>query len=173
MRRPVRSLLLLFGAATIPVALASAAFACQVLATLHVSPKSGPGGTTVTATGDNYSSNPNASPVVVHLDTRTGRSLASTRPDGNGHINTSFTVPGDVSTGSHALVATQYLANGAPKSGTPGRATFTVSYSGASAAHASASPLSVLTSPITLGGWALLAGIGLVRVVRRRAASAA
>jgi hypothetical protein len=136
-----RRLLVGFAIVAVPVGLASAAFACQVLATLSVTPTSGPSGTSVTATGGNYSSSASASNIEIHLDSRTGRVLASTRAGGDGSLNVTFPVSG-VAVGYHTLVATQYNANGTPKSGTPGRASFQVTASRAATANATGRPSS-------------------------------
>lgn len=166
-----RRLLAAFALVAIPVGVASAAYACQVLATLSATPGSGPNGTQVTATGGNYSGSAAASNVDIHLDGRTGRILASTRANGQGRINTSFTVS-NVALGNHVLVATQTV-NGAPKAGTPGRAPFNVTLGGASSAsHASTLP-SDLLSPVGLGLLGATTAAGLLISRRRRSAGAA
>jgi LPXTG-motif cell wall-anchored protein len=169
--RTQRRLLVFVMAAAVPVVAASAAFACQSLATLRVTPNSGPSGTSVTATGSNYNTAASSSDVVLHLDARNGAELARTRPSARGSINVTF--PVRAATGGHVIVATQYSADGTPRAGTPGRASFNVTSAGV--ASASASPLSpiALTSPIALAGFALLGAIGVVSRRRRRTASAA
>lgn len=121
-----RRLVVGFAALAIPLGVASAAFACQSLSTLALSPGAGPVGTSVTATGGNYSSSTSASAVDIHLDTREGPVLASTRPSSTGTISVTFTIPSSMAVGYHNLVATQKNANGTPKSGTPGRSSFQV-----------------------------------------------
>jgi hypothetical protein len=73
-----------------------------------------------------------------------------------------------VAVGYHTLVATQYNANGTPKSGTPGRASFQVTASRAARASVVPSPL---TTPLGLAGAGALATFALV-VRRRRSPSA-
>lgn len=168
--RVQRRLVLTFLAAAVPVAVASAAFACQSLATLSANPKSGPVGTSVTLTGANYSGSPSAGDVEIHLDSRTGPLLASTRADSAGKISVTFTVP-DMSKGFHTFLATQ-LVNGVPKSGTPGRTSFEVTKATASASAGAFSPSSLAT-PVGLGALAVFTAMGLVVSRRRRATSVA
>ncbi len=147
---------------------ASAAFACQSLATLTVNPKSGPSGTQVTATGGNYSGSPTSSPVVIHLDTRTGPVLwSSSGPTST--INASFAVNGPV--GYHALVATQYTASGAPVAGTPGRASFNITSGPAADITGGFTPADLAT-PLGVAGLALSMTAFAIRR-RRRATSVA
>jgi hypothetical protein len=140
-------LLLVFGA-VLPLAAASAAWACGVLATLTFDTKVATPGQTVTATGKNYSApttggaNPqptNASDVTIRLESRSGRVLTSTAPPAAGKLNKSFTLPADISPGWYTVLATQFNANGTPKSGTPGRTTLRIQ-GAASRAGAAASP---------------------------------
>src|SRR5437763_15454105 len=100
-----RRLLAGFALVAIPIGVASAAYACQVLATLSVTPSTASNGTTVTATGGNYSGSSAASNVDIHLDARGGRVLASTRATG-GKVNVSFPLS-NVRLGNHTLIATQ------------------------------------------------------------------
>jgi hypothetical protein len=137
-----RRLFVGFAIVAVPVGLASAAFACQVLATLAVNPTAGARGTKVTATGGNYSASSSASDVKIHLDSREGRVLATTRAASSGSISVDFTIPSEVTVGYHTLVATQFNANGTPKSGTPGRASFQVTASRAATANATGRPSS-------------------------------
>lgn len=119
MRRKV-GLFLVFGA-VLPLAVASVAWACGVLATLTVDQKVAAPGQAIAVTGKNYSAAAGASAVTVRLKNRTGTVLATTAPDSNGRINTSFPVPANLSPGWYTVMATQNNANGTPKSGTPGR----------------------------------------------------
>ena len=145
---------------------ASAAFACQSLATATVTPKSGPSGTTVNLKGGNYSSSPTASAIQVHLDSRTGPVLAQTGPSST--INLNF--PVNASSGYHVLVVTQYTASGAPVAGTPGRSAFNVTGGAAADVTGGFTP-SDLATPLGVAGLALSMTAFAVR--RRRATSAA
>jgi LPXTG-motif cell wall-anchored protein len=168
MNRRVRAALVSFGVVAIPVALASAAFACQSLSTLQLSAKSGPSGSTVTATGGNWSAAASSSNVDIHLDTRTGPVLASTKPaTGSSTISTPVTI--SASTGYHVLIATQ-SANGVPRAGTPGRASYQVT-AGPAAASATTLP-SGLASPLTLAGLVLMSLVGFLARRRRHAVTA-
>ena len=146
---------------------ASAAFACQSLATATVNPKSGPSGTTVNLRGTNYSSSPTASPIQVHLDSRTGPVLAQTGPSTS--INLNFAVTGPA--GSHPLVVTQYTSSGAPVAGTPGRSYFNIT-SGSSADVTGGFTPSDLATPLGVAGLALSMTAFAVRRRRHAAAKA-
>lgn len=147
---------------------ASAAFACQSLATLTLTVKSGPSGTQTHASGGNYSSSPSSSPVVIHLDTRTGPVLWSSGGP-TSTVNADFAVNGPAA--YHALVATQYTSSGAPVAGTPGRASFNIT-SGAAADVTGGFAPSDLATPLGVAGLALSMTAFAVRR-RRRATSAA
>jgi hypothetical protein len=126
--------------ALVPLALVSTAWACGVLATLSLGPSAASHNQTVTVSGRNYSTSAGVSPVVLHLGSRSGKALATTTPDAKGFINTSFSVPANLSPGYYVIVATQYVASGAPKTGTPGR---TVLHVTGGAAHSSRNALVV------------------------------
>lgn len=147
---------------------ASAAFACQSLSTLTVTPKSGPSGTVVHAVGSNYSASSSASRIEVHLDTRTGPILFATAGP-----QSSFTAdfPVNAGPGYHSLIATQYNAAGAPVGGTPGRASFNVTSSATQDVTGGFTP-SDLATPLGVAGLALSMTAYAVRR-RRRATSAA
>lgn len=137
-------LLFVFGA-VLPLAAASAAWACGVLATLTLPPVAAPGAT-ITATGKNYSAPTSgtgtptgASDVTIRLQSRTGRIISTTAPPEGGRLNKTFTIPADVSPGWYVVLAMQNNANGTPKSGTPGRTTLRIQ---GAAAGAAASPWS-------------------------------
>lgn len=115
-------------AAAAPLVAVSAAWACQAVTTLQVNPQQGVAGSQVTVTGSNYAAptgnDPNPSPVYIHLDSRDSAPIAQAAPARN--ISVTFTIPAGVAIGYHTLIATQYTTSGAPKSGTPGRASFKV-----------------------------------------------
>jgi len=132
MRRKM-GLILVFGAA-LPLVVASAAWACGVLATLTLDTKVATPGQAVTLSGKNYASavTPGASAVTVRLKSRTGTVL-TTVPATGGKIADTFTVPSSLSPGWYVVLATQTV-NGVTKSGTPGRTTLRVSGTAAAAA---------------------------------------
>jgi hypothetical protein len=131
MRRKM-GLILVFGAA-LPLVVASAAWACGVLATLTLDSKVVTPGQAVTVTGKNYAA-PAAgvSAVTVRLKSRAGTVL-TTVPATGGKIADTFTVPSSLSPGWYVVLATQTV-NGVTKSGTPGRTTMRVSGSTAAVA---------------------------------------
>ncbi|HET7487447.1 MAG TPA: hypothetical protein VFJ85_05915 [Acidimicrobiales bacterium] len=118
------------GALTLPLLIASLAYACTSLATLSVHPASAMPGAVVNGTGKNFaphgSDAPSTEPVELHFNSRTGPLLWSGRPDAAGNIAFTFTVP-DASPGAYTLIATQVNSlTGAATSGTPARVSFTV-----------------------------------------------
>jgi hypothetical protein len=125
-----------FGAVAICLTLASAAYACAVLATLSVSPERARKGTTVTGSGGNYRVNtdpsaPTVSDVFITLDRRDAAPLATVTPNPDRTIDFTFTIPSNIEPGWHVVLATQYnLADGSPVAGTPGRASLKVRRSG-------------------------------------------
>jgi hypothetical protein len=183
-RSPKRTIgiMLVFGAA-LPLAVASVAWACGVLATVTLDKKVASPGQAVGITGKNYANTTvgGASPVTVRLQSRSGTVL-TTVPAVGGKIADTFTVPSNVSPGWYVVLATQNNANGTPKAGTPGRTTLRIqgsagavaapwgstNPSGPAASQApvgsgsgSPSPLmillaSALSLTMLLGGWKLL-----------------
>ena len=148
---------------------ASAAFACQSLATLTLDKKSGPSGTQVTVVqGANYSGSPTSSRVEFHLDSRTGPLLGATAGPQANITGTTFTVTGPA--GPHVILATQYTSSGSPVAGTPGRARFDIT-GGSSADITGGFSPSDLATPLGVAGLALSMTAFAVR--RRRATSAA
>jgi hypothetical protein len=79
----------------------------------------------VTLFGKNYSASASSTPIVIHLDTRDGAAIASFPP--TAILNGSAVIPAGTAAGTHTLVATQYTAAGNAVSGTPGRASVSVS----------------------------------------------
>jgi len=132
MKRKV-GIILIF-AAVLPLAATSIAWACGVLGTLTVNQKVAAPGQTVTVTGKNYSTSATATGVTVRLSKRSGQALSTVAPDPNGAISTTFSLPANLSPGWYVLQATQFNANGTPKSGTPGRTTIRIQGSAAAAA---------------------------------------
>lgn len=136
MRRKL-GLSLVFGAA-LPLAVASVAWACGVLATLSLDQKVAAPGQTINASGRNWSSAAGASAVTVRLKSRTGDILATTAAKPDGSISQGFALPTSLSPGWYVVLATQFNANGTPKTGTPGRTTLRVQGSARNAAVAAA-----------------------------------
>lgn len=128
MRRKV-GLSLMF-MAVIPLAVASAAWACGVLATLKLNTSVASPGQSVTAVGVNYSTRAGASPVAIHLMTRTGKVVATTVPTSSGAIDVTFPIPHATRPGRYVVQATQFNPDGTPKAGTPGRTTLRIKGSG-------------------------------------------
>ncbi len=130
MRRKL-GLIFVFGAA-LPLAVASVAWACGVLATLTLDTKVAAPGQTITATGKNWSTAAGASAVSIRLKTRDGQVLETTGAQTGGRISQTFVLPASLSPGWYVVLATQTNANGTPKSGTPGRTTLRVQGSASS-----------------------------------------
>ncbi len=177
-RRTVLSLIL---AACVPLAVASTAYACASLATLYLDKKVSTPGTPLDGDGRNYSSSPDASPVTIRLDSRTGRILWQGRPE-TGRIQPRFLTP-KTTAGYHTLLATQ-TRNGNPVAGTPGRAAIRINRGapqpGAAAPWGSVKPggtggaspaVGELPAPVIFGGFLLalaLAGSGVLALAGAR-----
>jgi hypothetical protein len=143
--------LFLMVAAAVPLAVASVAWACGVLATLTLDTKVASPGQAISATGKNYGVSTPAtdttparvfSDVTVRLRSRTGTVLASSAPTAGGRFATTFTVPAGLSPGWYVVLATQNNADGTPKSGTPGRTTLRVQGSASGATTPAGAPWS-------------------------------
>jgi|GEM_PF-3650212 len=146
-----RTLLLLAGTVVVPIAMASAAFACQVLSTLSLSSTTGRAGAVVTAKGGNYFG---TSPVFFRLDSRTAKPFAQANVV-NGEFTTRIKIPA-TSPGYHTVIAIQYQADDVTACvGCPGRASFKVNSSGTVVASSAASGL-----PGT--GWLVDTPLGLL-----------
>jgi hypothetical protein len=123
MKRKI-GLALVFGAA-LPLAIASVAWACGILATLSINTKVAAPGQTITVTGKNYGTAASgASAVSFRLKSRNGTVLTQVpAPAGTDKISATFAIPANTSPGWYVLLATQNSASGVPKTGTPGRTT--------------------------------------------------
>jgi hypothetical protein len=119
-RRKLGIMLILAGVA-VPLAFVSVAYACGILATLHLNRNAVSSGALVSGTGGNYNTSPKASVVVLRFNSRTGGVLWTGRPNANGTIFPTFTAP-TVPAGYYLVDATQTSATGASVAGTPGRA---------------------------------------------------
>ncbi|MDP9441836.1 MAG: hypothetical protein M3P34_06615, partial [Actinomycetota bacterium] len=134
----------IFALAMVPLLAASAAYACQRLATLHANPTSAGQGTQVQVQGANYSKTAGSSNVDIRLDGRNGPVLATIAPaslegSGNtGKFSVTVTVPANTAIGNHILVATQTLSGGEPCIGCPGRANLEVRAAAASSSSGTA-----------------------------------
>jgi len=160
MKRKV-GLALVFGA-VLPLAVASVAWACGVLATLSSDVKVAAPGQVVTFSGKNYGTAASgASAVSFRLKSRNGTVLKEIpAPAGTG-ISTTFAIPANTSPGWYVVLATQNAASGVPKTGTPGRTTIRVQGAAQSsvvgAPWGSSSPSGPAAQAQQAGGGSLLA----------------
>ena len=152
MRRKV-GLSLVFGA-VLPLAAASVAWACGVLAVMTVDKKVVAPGEVVTINGKNWSTATGASEVTIRLGSRNGQIVTTTTAQPGGTISKTFPLPATLSPGWHVLIATQFNANGTPKTGTPGRTSVRVQ--GSSASGAVAAPWGSSTPGGSAGGGSLI-----------------
>jgi hypothetical protein len=138
---------------------AAIAWACVAVVSLTVSPQSiQPGGTVAVTARDTA---PGA-PIEIHLDSPTGRLLATHPAHNNSVMQNSWTenvpIPGDVSPGEHVLVATQDYHN--MNAGVPARATIFVGQpAGSTPTVARPSKVEVSTGPSLAA--VLLTGLGV------------
>ena len=155
MRRRRVGFLLIFGA-LVPLALAATAWACGVLATVKVDRSVARPGDTLRVTGVNYepsngatpanNNTPQFTPVQIRWNSRTGPVVGEDTPaprgtPNSGQIDTTVTVPSNAAPGFYLVVGTQNrLADGTPKSGSPGRTSMRVQGAAAGAASPWSSP---------------------------------
>jgi hypothetical protein len=90
---------------------------CSRVATLVVSPTSGPAGTTVKVTGSAFGA---GEAVALYWDSRASAALTTTTAGSTGMIAASFTVPRTATTGTHRIYSVGQT------SGDTGLATFQV-----------------------------------------------
>lgn len=134
----------------------STSWACIFLAGITASPASVQPGGSLDIKGLSFKSNP----VDLRLDTPTGAVLATVTPDSKGNFSQPVTIPQDVGTGPHVVVATEAAAtpdgrnNGAAQ-GVPARAAFQVG--GAAAAAASPARPVQVAKTVTFGTLVLIA----------------
>ncbi len=157
MRRKI-GLFLVFGA-VLPLAAASVAWACGVLATVSLNTKLASPGQTVTVTGKNYSAAGNASEVTLRLKNRKGTVLTTAVPSANGKIDKTFNLPASLSPGWYTVMATQTV-DGKPKAGTPGRTNMRIQGAARSSQGAAAVAPWGSSNPSGPGGSAPVAGDG-------------
>ncbi len=156
MRRKL-AIMLILGGAALPLALVSLAYACGILATVHLNRSAVASGASVSGFGNNYSTKPKASAVVLHFNSRTGRALWTGRPDQNGNIALRFTAP-RVRPGYYVVDATQTSATGAQVAGTPGRAVLRI---GNPHRHGAAAAWPIGTPGSGTGSYATSSGSGI------------
>ncbi|HEX3567355.1 MAG TPA: hypothetical protein VHU17_18475 [Acidimicrobiales bacterium] len=142
---------------------ASTSWACIFLAGITTSASSVQPGGSLTINGLSFGSNP----VALHLDSLTGMVLATVTPDGQGNFSQAVTVPQDVGSGQHVVVATEEAAtpdgsNSGSAQGVPARAAFQV---GAGPAPAVATPAGTVQVARSVGvGTLALIGVAVACV---------
>jgi hypothetical protein len=114
-------------ATVVALVYASTSFACIFLGGITASATSVQPGGSLTIKGLSFGSNP----VELHLDNLTGTVLATVTPDAKGNFSQPITIPQNIGTGSHVIVATEAAAtpdgsNSGSAQGVPSRATFQV-----------------------------------------------
>lgn len=135
-------------AVAVPLAAASVAYACTSLATISLSPGSGPAGTTVTVKGKGFAPHDRTDDragelAYVRFDSQRGPVLAEVAPKGNsGSFTVEIQIPQSADPGNHVILATQNRTNGSPAGGTPARQAFAVT----TPAQAEAPPAAVTPS---------------------------
>ena len=168
-----------------PVALGSAAYACQSIVTLQV-PETASAGSTVTVSGANYQamvfgpdvSAPSVpggptgnSPIEFRLDERDGRIIGTGSTGSTRKFSAQVTIPSDVAAGVHTIIAMQYRADGTLVSGGPGRDSLTVSAAGGSRTSAEGTVAAPAAAPAS--GTAAAAPAAAAPVASAPAAAAA
>ena len=138
---------------------AGLAWACMAVVSLTLTPSSVQPGGTLTVTGREFAAK---APILIHLDSATGPVLA-TVPGPSTTMTSVFTVmvtvPSDISTGPHLLLAQQDHHD--MNSGQPARAVFYVGTSGPAAAAAAARPLTLATSTGPSGSSLVVIGLAV------------
>ena len=163
-------------AAGVAVVWVSTSWACIFLGGISASPTSVQPGGSLTIKGLSFGSNP----VELHLDTLTGSVLATVTPDAKGNFTQAVTIPQNIGTGSHVVVATEAAAtpdgsNSGSAQGVPSRDTFEVG-TAAPPAKAAARPIQVAKSVgigtlVLIGVAVACAGVllgGLISLVASR-----
>jgi hypothetical protein len=152
------------------------AWACVAVVALNANPQSVAAGGTTAVTGKDFA--PGA-PIEIHLDSPTGRLLATQPPHDNSVMMNSWRlnvpIPADVPPGEHALIAVQDYHN--MNAGVPARATIFVGQPAAGPAAPAARPAAIPVSSGPSTASLVLVGLGvagvalLVAVVLSMAAS--
>ena len=160
------SSLCLLTAVAVPAAIV---WACVSVASLTASPQSPQPGGTVTVTGGDYVP---GFPVQIHLDTVTGPVLGTVAsPTGPSSMRSTFktdvTLPSNLSTGQHVLIATQDAHN--MTAGIPARAVIYVGAAPPGAQHSTRSAAPSIETGLSAGALALIAAgaavVGLLLLV--------
>lgn len=169
-----------------PVALGSAAYACQSIVTAQATPNSVSAGNTITVSGANYSAAvhgpdvqaPNVpggptgnSPIEIRLNERDGRVIGTGTTGATRKFSTQVTIPNDVAAGVHTLIIMQYRADGVLISGGPGRVSVTVTAAGGSRTAAEGTVAAPAAAPAS--GTAAAAPAAAAPVASAPAAAAA
>lgn len=142
---------------------ASFAWACISLAGITTSAASLQSGGTVTVNGIEFGTNP----VQLHLDSLTGPVLATAVPDTtSGNFTQAVTLPADVGSGQHVLVATEAAAtpdgkNKGSSTGVPARAAIQVGTGTPAPAATPVRPLQVSSNSGTSVGTLALIGLAV------------
>lgn len=152
------------------------ASACTSLASLNLTPPSGPGGTQITITGSSFNTvSSGSTPVAIHLNGASGPLLATVTPDASGAIGpVAVTIPANLQPGAYTVFASQTdQSTGQASFGTPARGAFQVVGSAAAPGNqaapsqpglASASPNSGLSAGL-IGLLVALGAVGLILFV--------
>ena len=132
-------------------------FACVDVAALTATPQSVQPGGTVTVNGGDYVP---GFPVQIHLDSPTGPVLATlASPSGTSAMHSAFkidvTLPSNLSSGQHVLVATQNSHN--MTAGMPARAVIYVGSGVPVVSQSTRSAAPVIESGLSVGALALIA----------------
>ena len=154
--------------------LVAAANASAQGAVLELSPQSGPPGTVVSVEGSGFTqaSATATGGVNVRFMTRDAPVLRNTEVNQQNRISTTMTIPGGTAAGEYLVLATQTSVRGRHLFGTPARAKFRVTPTGAAAAAAPSGPAvspTAIAIASTLLALILLAG-GMLATRSRRAA---
>ena len=148
------SVLCLLVAAIVPAVIV---FACVDVAALTATPQSVQPGGTVTVNGGDYVP---GFPVQIHLDSPTGPVLATlASPSGTSAMHSAFkidvTLPSNLSSGQHVLVATQNSHN--MTAGMPARAVIYVGGGAPAAPQSTRSAAPIVETGLSVGTLALIA----------------
>lgn len=146
---------------------AAAAWACLGLAGITTSSSTVQPGGSLTVKGVEFGTNP----VDIHLDSLTGPVLATVTPKQR-MFDQTITIPADLTTGPHVVVATQSAItpdgkNSGTSNGTPARALIQVGNAPGGAVASPARPLTLTSSSSTTGVGSLVlvalatVGVGL------------
>jgi alpha-L-fucosidase len=140
----------------------SFAWACIGLVSLTTSSSTVSAGGTLTVTGKEFAA---GAPVLIHLDTLDGPVLATAPPPTStmtSQFKLDVTIPSNISTGPHLLIATQTEHN--MNGGNPARALIYVGAATPAAAGPAARPATLLAASGRSGSSLVLIGLGVAVV---------